>query len=158
MLAMSTEKTLRIYSENTSHTERIAEHIGKNLKGGEVIELASDLGGGKTTFVKGLARGAGYHGTVASPSYVISREYRGQHITVHHYDFYRLSDAGLMKHELADVMSDTHAVIVVEWGGTVRHILPEDRTVIEIQKTGENARILTVSCPKSHSYMIEGLC
>ena len=56
-------------SKSASDTEAYAEQIGNNLKGGEIIELISDLGGGKTTFVRGLARGMGSTDAVSSPSF-----------------------------------------------------------------------------------------
>jgi tRNA threonylcarbamoyladenosine biosynthesis protein TsaE len=48
---------------------QLAEQVGRRLRGGEVIELVSDLGGGKTTFVKGLAKGMGSNDAVSSPSW-----------------------------------------------------------------------------------------
>jgi tRNA threonylcarbamoyladenosine biosynthesis protein TsaE len=54
---------LQIESNSSEETKRIAESIGANLKGGEVIELISDLGGGKTIFTIGLAKGMGYEGS-----------------------------------------------------------------------------------------------
>jgi len=46
---MSTEKTWQTESTSSDATEKLAERLGHNLRGGEVIELVSDLGGGKTT-------------------------------------------------------------------------------------------------------------
>jgi tRNA threonylcarbamoyladenosine biosynthesis protein TsaE len=60
--------TWQTQSIDFEHTELLAERLGKKLKGGEVIELVSDLGGGKTTFVRGLARGMGSPDHVASPT------------------------------------------------------------------------------------------
>src|SRR5690606_33786002 len=68
---MSTGTTWRTSSTSSEATERLGERLGKALKGGEVIELASDLGGGKTTLVRGLARGAKSSDKVASPTFTI---------------------------------------------------------------------------------------
>src|SRR5262245_31168810 len=65
---MSTDMTRQISSASSAETEELAQSLGRRLKGGEVIELVSDLGGGKTTFVRGLAKGAGSPDKVASPS------------------------------------------------------------------------------------------
>lgn len=73
---MSTAATWQTESTSSDATEKLAEQLGKNLRGGEVIELVSDLGGGKTTFVRGLARGAGSSNHVASPTFTISRVYK----------------------------------------------------------------------------------
>ena len=67
------QQTCDITSTSIEDTERIAALLGSNLRGGELIELASDLGGGKTTFTRGLVRGGGSDDSVASPTFTISR-------------------------------------------------------------------------------------
>jgi tRNA threonylcarbamoyladenosine biosynthesis protein TsaE len=155
---MSTDKTLQIESTSSAETEAVAEKIAKRLKGGELIELASDLGGGKTTFVHGLARGIGSDDKVSSPTFTISKIYKADKLELHHFDFYRLSSAGLAAYELHDVINDPGIVVVVEWSGVVEHVLPEDRLSIVIAKTGEEARQLSINYPDTLSYLIEDLC
>ncbi len=133
-------------------TERLGEEIGSRLRGGEVIELVSDLGGGKTTFVRGLARGMGSSHKVSSPTFTISQEYKAGSKTVVHFDFYRLDEPGLMADELAESISDPHAVVVVEWGDIVADVLPGDRITITILATGNDSRKLTVEYPGSLAY------
>jgi len=118
-----------------------------------VIELRSDLGGGKTTLVRGIARGAGSSDNVASPSFTISREYQADKLAIHHYDFYRLGEAGLMSQELADVLSDPQAVVIVEWAGVVDDVLPEERAVIQITTTGDESRQLEITLPQAYDYL-----
>ncbi len=72
---MSSTKTKPFITKNPAQTEAVGEKIGANLRGGETIELVSDVGGGKTTFVHGLARGFGSTDIVASPTFTISRQY-----------------------------------------------------------------------------------
>lgn len=139
-------------------TERIAEYIGGRLKGGEIIELVSDLGGGKTTFTRGLARAAGSKHVVASPTFTISKVYSAPDFDIHHFDFYRLADSGLAAYELHDLINDPHIVIVVEWGGVVSEVLPEERITIQLTRTGEDSREISVTCPASLQYLVEGLC
>ena len=91
-----------------------ASKMGSLLRGGEVVELVSDVGGGKTTFVKGLAKGAGSKDHVSSPTYKISNVYKAPDFDIYHFDFYRLPEAGLIEHELADIKDQDDAVIVVE--------------------------------------------
>ncbi len=145
--------TWQITTSNSAETEQVGADLGARLRGGEVIELRSDLGGGKTTLVRGLAHGAGSQDAVASPSFTISREYQAGELTLHHYDFYRLAEAGLMSQELADVLGDPKAVVIVEWAGIVEDVLPADRITIEIISTAEDARQLTCMVPSSLQYM-----
>jgi tRNA threonylcarbamoyladenosine biosynthesis protein TsaE len=105
-----------------------------------VIELMSDLGGGKTTFVRGLARGIGSQDQVTSPTFTISHVYKGSELTLYHFDFYRLIEPGVMRDELAETLQDSQAVTVIEWGNIVHDVLPDDRLTITITATGETSR------------------
>lgn len=122
-----------------------------------MIELISDIGGGKTTFVKGLAIGIHSRDIVSSPSFTLSNVYTGDNLTIHHYDFYRLHDAGIMKNELAESMQDEHVVTVVEWGNIVADVLPTNRLSIKITSTGEAARHFTFMASKELTYLVEAL-
>jgi len=159
MRYMSTAKTLEFVSNSLEETCALAEKIGAKLRGGETIELISDLGGGKTAFVRGLARGIGSADQVASPTFTISRHYRSleRGIELHHFDFYRLSEPELMEHELAESVDNPSAAVAVEWPQTVQDILPKDRLVVEISALGEETRLIKISAGPSHARLIDGL-
>jgi tRNA threonylcarbamoyladenosine biosynthesis protein TsaE len=150
---MNTDTTWHIESQDTAATEQLGADIGARLRGGEVIELRSDLGGGKTTFVRGLAHGAGSSDAVGSPSFTISREYAAPKFIIHHYDFYRLAEPGLMANELSEVLDDDKAVVIVEWADAAEDVLPTDRAIISITSTSETERQFDVSLPKSLDYL-----
>lgn len=108
-----------------------------------VIELVGDVGTGKTTFVRGLAEGLGVREPVTSPSFTISKSYalpEGGRLI--HYDFYRLSEPGIMKDDLVDNMKDEKNILVVEWGESVAELLPKKHTKIEIEYTEDGRRII----------------
>jgi tRNA threonylcarbamoyladenosine biosynthesis protein TsaE len=143
-------------TKTAEDTEELAERLGRVLRGGEAIELVGDLGGGKTTFVRGLVRGAGSHDTVASPTFTISRVYKAGQKTVRHYDFYRLSEPGLMAAELRESLGDLDDIVVVEWGGVVQDVLPPDRLQVTFEQA-ELGRTITFQAPVSLAYLIEGV-
>ena len=128
--------------------------MGKKLKGGEVIELVSDLGGGKTVFVKGMAKGMGIKDIFGSPSFTLSSEYKAGDLTLHHYDFYRLGEPGLMTNTLGEVIGKPEAVVAVEWANLVDTLLPQDRLSIHIRAIGDNSRHLRFSYPEHMIYLI----
>ncbi len=128
--------------------------MGKRLRGGETIELVSDVGGGKTTFVRSLAKGFGSTDAVGSPSFTLSREYRSGTRTMYHFDFYRLSDAGIMANELAELVDDPMAVTVVEWAGIVEDVLPAERVTISIVSTGDTSREFEINYDKQFAYLV----
>lgn len=131
-----------VNSENEMKT--LGASIGQALSGGEVIELVGDIGSGKTTLVKGIAVGLEIDEYVQSPSFNINRVYKGRNdLTLSHYDFYRLDDAGIMANELSEVIGEPQTVTVIEWGGVVDGVLPSDRMTININTTSENSRKIT---------------
>jgi tRNA threonylcarbamoyladenosine biosynthesis protein TsaE len=154
---MSTEVTWQTKSSSSEATEQLAEKLGKALKGGEVIELISDLGGGKTTFTRGLVRGMGSEDKVASPTFTISKMYDAGDLEVHHFDFYRLEEAGIMADELAEIAGDPKAIVVVEWGDVVQHVLPENRLTISLTQNPDGTRTLSCTCPEALNYLMEAL-
>jgi tRNA threonylcarbamoyladenosine biosynthesis protein TsaE len=150
--------TWQTESVTSDETERLAEVLGATLKGGEVIELVSDLGGGKTTFVRGLARGIGSTDRVASPTFTISKVYgTSRDIEVHHFDFYRLAEPGIIADELAEVVGDPATVVVVEWADIVQDVLPPERLSIYIRQTPSGTREITCRGAESVHYLIEAM-
>ena len=122
-----------------------------------MLELVSDLGGGKTTFVRGLARGAGSSDKVASPTFTISKEYAAPKFQIHHFDFYRLAEPGIVADELAEVVGDKEVVTVIEWADVVQHVLPKERLTILIKQTPEGDRELHFTAHPSLGYLIEAV-
>lgn len=140
-------------------TEQIAAAIGSRLRGGECFELSSDLGGGKTTFARGLAAGAGSTDQVASPTFTISKQYQANKLRMYHYDFYRLQEAGLVSEELAETINDPSSVNIIEWADTVNDVLPQNRVKITIHRSAdsETARTLDITVPAEYGYLLEGV-
>lgn len=119
--------------------------------------LLSDLGGGKTTLVKGLAKGLGSNDHVVSPTFTISRVYKCRdHLSLHHFDFYRLQNAGVVAHELAEVVDDSHIIVAIEWGDIVKSSLPSRRVEIEIKTIDSynNKRKIVITLPAGYEYLL----
>lgn len=120
------------------------EDYAKKLVAPTTIELVGDVGAGKTTFVRGLAKGLGVKSELSSPSFTISRSYAGEKYILTHYDFYRLTDPGLMSEDLAESITDPQTITVIEWGQSIADILPENTQKISIQYIDENTRELSL--------------
>ncbi len=128
-----------------SETEMLeyGKKLGASLKAPSVLELLGDVGAGKTTLVRGIAKGLGVKEDVTSPSFTISKEYQGKKYRLVHYDFYRLGDPGIMSEDLAEAIADQNTITIIEWGNTVQNILPNERKIIDIKYIDENTRELT---------------
>ena len=114
--------------------------LAQSLQAPQVLELLGDVGAGKTTLTRGIATGLGVQEPVSSPSFTISKEYQGKKYRLVHYDFYRLNDPGIMAEDLLDSVSDNNTITIVEWGESIRDVLPENRLRITINNLDENTR------------------
>lgn len=144
---------------NEEEMRAFGEKIGGIVRPGDIVELVGDVGAGKTTLVRGIAKGMGVEEAVQSPSFTISREYDAsdERLLVH-YDFYRLDDPGIMADELAESVAGKEKVVVIEWADIVESVLPADRLTVLIRSNSEDARSIqmTASGPTSKR-MIGGL-
>ncbi len=148
-----------VQSHGSAITESFGEQLGSRLRGGEIIELSSDLGGGKTTLVRGIVRGAGSQDHVASPTFTLSKEYHTASIHIHHFDFYRLPEAGIMTQELAELLEDHSNVVIIEWSDIVQHVLPDGHIKITLKriKSGEDNRELILEASEKFQYLFEDI-
>lgn len=124
--------------------KQLGEKIGELLMGGECIELVGDVGSGKTTLTKGIAKGMGIVETVQSPTFTINRTYENQAgVRLSHYDFYRLADPGIMADELQESLEDSKTAVVIEWGEIVESVVPDGRLRIAFSSPTADTRELT---------------
>lgn len=207
-LVMSTVQTWQTTSIGSADTSKLGELLGSKLAGGEVVELRSDLGGGKTTFTQGLAKGLGSKDIVSSPTFTLKKVYRVQKgskrakqnaaqgdgenrkrdvqggtssaarsrqrsdaseappespasageqggavgvLEIHHFDFYRLNQPGIIADQLSESVNDKMVVTVIEWSGIVKDVLPEEYISVELKPTPNDPdeRAITISYPSS---------
>lgn len=141
---------------STEAMMKFGARVGALCSGGEVIVLVGDIGAGKTTFTKGLARALGIEEEVQSPTFTISRVYDARDgLRLAHYDFYRLNDPGVMAMELAETAQDPAVITVIEWADEVANVLPLDQLMIKITTLSEESRRveLTASGDKSRDVL-----
>lgn len=122
------------------------EALAKQIVFPAVIELVGDVGAGKTTITKGIARGLGITEEITSPTFTLSKRYafmknNVEHFLVH-YDFYRLQDPGIMSEDLLENQNDKNTVIVIEWGDSVSSLLPDNRRCFCIETNNDGTRTI----------------
>ena len=89
-----------------------------------VVELAGDLGAGKTTFARGLLRELGVSGQIRSPSYALLETYEAGGWQVLHLDLYRLLDPEELENLGVRDYHDGRCLWLVEWPGKGEGYLP----------------------------------
>jgi tRNA threonylcarbamoyladenosine biosynthesis protein TsaE len=117
-------------TNGAAETEAVGEVIGSQLRVGDLVVLTGDLGAGKTTFAKGLARGLGVTQKVTSPTFTIVQEYDGR-VPVAHVDVYRL-DRIQELHDFGFEELLESRVTIVEWGEAIARVLPRDRIDVRL--------------------------
>lgn len=126
-------------TNSSEETSQFAEALGRRLMPGDVILLEGDLGAGKTTFTKGLAKGLEVKKTVNSPTFTIIKEYKGR-MPLYHMDVYRVEDA---YEDLGfDEYFEGDGITVVEWAHLIEEQLPADRLTIFLYRDEGDARRL----------------
>jgi tRNA threonylcarbamoyladenosine biosynthesis protein TsaE len=141
-----------IKTRTPEETAQFAEKLAQFLQPGDVIALEGDLGAGKTTFTKGLAKGLDIKKTVNSPTFTIIKEYRGK-LPLYHMDVYRVEDS---YEDLGfDEYFEGDGVTVVEWAHLIDEQLPPQiLTIYLYHEDQDNRKIVLV--PKGKRY--EQLC
>jgi tRNA threonylcarbamoyladenosine biosynthesis protein TsaE len=81
---------------------------------------------------------------VSSPSFTLEQVYKAGKLELHHFDFYRLNDPGIMAAELKEVLENPNNIVIIEWAQSVQGVLPDKRIKIEIKTTDENKRAIYI--------------
>jgi tRNA threonylcarbamoyladenosine biosynthesis protein TsaE len=119
-------------------TSRFGEALGRRLGAGDTIALIGDLGAGKTTLARAIARGCGITSPVSSPTFGLIHEYPGR-LPLFHFDPYRLQRA----EDLSDLgfheFFDRGGVVLVEWADKVEQLLPPERITLRLEIEMERA-------------------
>jgi tRNA threonylcarbamoyladenosine biosynthesis protein TsaE len=134
-----------IIAREPADTEEIGVNLAGQLRDGMLVSLVGPLGSGKTTLVKGIARGLLVTDVVVSPSYILAREYRGR-LSLHHVDAYRVASLN----ELAEAGLDAqlppeHGVTVVEWPERIDGLVEASDVLVYIELLDDGARRVTIT-------------
>lgn len=130
-------KEKMIIIKNESETEEFGTELAASLKVGDVIALTGDLGTGKTTLTKSIARGLGIDDVITSPTFNIVKEYRSGRLPLFHFDVYRVDDIDEMYEIGYEEYFYGEGVCIIEWADLIEDIIPEDAIRITIEYGGK---------------------
>lgn len=115
-------------------TYELGKKLGQEAVPGQIICLNGDLGVGKTVFTQGFAAGLGITEPVNSPTFTIVQQYDEGRLPLYHFDVYRIGDISEMDEIGYEDCFYGDGVSLVEWGGLIEEILPEDVITVKIEK------------------------
>lgn len=126
-------------------TIALGECLARDLPSKQVVLLIGQLGAGKTTLAKGIAKGLGAADPdeVSSPTFTLIHEY-GAEGRLYHIDLYRLDQPREVATLGLDELFDRAAIVLIEWGERFPQLLPTERTEIRIRATGDAKREIEV--------------
>lgn len=130
-------------TSSPAETEAVGERLAAGLGPGEVVLVSGELGSGKTTLIRGAARGLGVTEPVTSPTFTIGQTYNGR-IPVSHIDLYRLADLGREEPALLDDYVTPQSVAFIEWPGGAEPWLERISRRVEIRHAGGDQREIEV--------------
>lgn len=127
-------------------TERFGRALAQQLRPGDVLALFGDLGAGKTTLTRGILRGLGFEGDVASPTFPIVQPYEALELPLWHVDLYRIEDPSELA-ELALEEALEEGALVIEWPERLGDALWPHALRLHLEARPDGARALTVQVP-----------
>lgn len=137
------DRSQEFLSHSPEQTERLGVRLGELAESGDLFCLAGDLGAGKTTFAKGIARGWGALDRITSPSFVLINEYRrADSNRLYHFDAFRLtSDQEAAALGLGELFNG-NGPVMIEWPERVLDIVPDNHLWISLEWVDEMRRNL----------------
>ena len=133
---------VEVESSSPEETERVAAALAAELRPGDLVTVAGELGAGKTTFVRGAARALGVTVPVTSPTYTIGNRYPGT-VPVAHLDLYRFEELGERDWDDLEPYFDG-TVAFVEWPEHAGRWLPPARARVTLEHVDETHRRITI--------------
>lgn len=144
---------LTVVTKNLVETQVLGERLGRHLRGDETFALVAPLGGGKTSFTQGLAKGIGATARVTSPTFVLEKIYTGKKFTLHHFDTYRIEAGDIESTGLEEALG--RDIVVVEWADKIRPLMPQDSIWATIKIGKGEERIFVFTYPESRAYIFK---
>lgn len=145
-------------SNNTSQTKKIGENLAEKIlnkkkkeKKAQVLALQGELGGGKTTFLQGFAKGLGIKERILSPTFVILKKFEllnRDFKFFYHIDCYRVKkEREILSLGFKKIISDPQNIIAVEWANHIKNILPKGVISIDFNFHNKNKRKIIIQWP-----------
>lgn len=129
----ATEAPVPVAELDEAGLVRWGEEFGRSLAVPSFVTLSGDLGAGKTTLVRAIARAQGATAPVTSQSYAIVSEYGSPRGPLIHVDLYRLRNADELPQIGWDDILRARAIVLVEWPDRAAGALPNDQTALRLE-------------------------
>ncbi len=141
--------TYERYCDTDAATQACGEDFAAVLRPGDIVLLSGQLGAGKTTFTKGVAKALGVSDRVTSPTFTMVREHACSNTkgikTLHHCDVYRVESLGEVLDLALGELVEEAGVALVEWGELAASVFGRDVLTVNFEIDDNEGRRLIVS-------------
>ena len=150
------KNVFRIITRNPSQTKKLGQILAKEIlktsfEKAIVLGLIGDLGGGKTTFLKGFAKGLGIKQRINSPTFVIIKKYKIFNLKFsiynyfYHIDCYRIKKPKeIFNLGFKEIISEPENIVAVEWADKISKILPKGTFILNFKFIDLKTREITI--------------
>ncbi len=147
----------KYFTLKPAQTKKLGEILGREVlkatppKRALMIGLKGDLGGGKTTFLQGFAKGLGIKQRILSPTFVIMKKFDIKHQTskfkrLYHIDCYRIfKPQEILNLGFNQIVFSPENIVAVEWADRIFKILPRGTIILKFEFINEKTRGITIS-------------
>ncbi len=137
-------------SVSPSQTEKLGRELARKVfkfpsnKRAVVVGLIGDLGGGKTTFLKGFSKGLGLKEKILSPTFIIMRKFqvgRDKFQWFYHFDCYRIKNPKeILELDFKEIISHSKNIVCIEWADRIEKIVPKGAVLIRFRFVDKKTR------------------
>ncbi len=135
-----------VVTHSAEETIALGRSLVSILMPPKLVLLRGDLGAGKTTLVKGIAKGfdAAEEDNVTSPTFTLIHEYRGFRVNIYHIDLYRIDTPRQLETLGLDDLLSENSLLLLEWGEKFSRFVRERDVEIQIERLGETERRIRI--------------
>lgn len=134
--------------DNLASLELFAKKLNNKLVNGDTVLLTGDLGAGKTTLVKFIAKENNVKDKVISPTFNIMKIYLSGNRPIVHIDAYRLNESNI-DIGLEEYIGTNRGITFIEWPYFIEEYIPLNNILIEINNpNNDDSRIITIKTNK----------
>jgi len=137
-------------SASPQETKKIGEGIAKEIlkeKKQQIFVLEGELGGGKTTFLQGFAKGLGIKDKILSPTFVMIKKFKlkdSNFDKFYHIDCYRIKKPEeILSLNLKEIISNPQNIVAIEWGEKIKKLLPPKTNLLKFDFLDKKKRKIT---------------
>jgi len=135
-------------------TQKLGEILAKEAlktklkKGALILGLEGDLGGGKTTFLQGFAKGLGAKEKILSPTFIILKRFKIKGLRFkcfYHIDCYRIEKPKkILDLGFKEIISNPQNIVAIEWAERIRKMLPLGTIILKFEFIDQKTRKIAV--------------